>query len=41
MNKQRDAHSVLQRLAEGLGNNHAANLLHFGSRAGVGLNEQK
>ncbi|WP_219119464.1 hypothetical protein, partial [Klebsiella pneumoniae] len=39
MNIERDAHAVLQRLAEGLRNNHPANLLRaWGSRAGVGLN---
>lgn len=42
MNIERDAHAVLQRTAEGLRNNHPANLLRaWGSRAGVGLNEQK
>ncbi len=42
MNIERDAHAVLQRPAEGLRNNHPANLLRaWGSRAGVGLNEQK
>ena len=42
MNIERDAHAVLQRLAEGLRNNHPAYLLRAcGSSAGVGLNEQK
>ena len=42
MNKERNAHAVLQRLAEGLRNNHPANLLRaWGRRTGVGLNEQK
>ena len=42
MNIERDAHTVLQRPAEGLRNNHPANLLGtYGSSAGVGLNEQK
>ena len=42
MNIERDAHAVLQRLAEGLRNNHPANLLRAcGSSADVGLNEQK
>ena len=42
MNIERDAHAVLQRPAEGLRNNHPANLLRAcGSSADVGLNEQK
>ncbi|CDL21454.1 FIG00644860: hypothetical protein [Klebsiella pneumoniae IS53] len=42
MNIERDAHAVLQRLTEGLRNNHPANLLRAcGSSADVGLNEQK
>lgn len=42
MNIKRDAHAVLERLTEGLRNNHPTYLLRtYVSSAGIGLNEQK